>query len=72
MIESFDKIPVNQVQITDITLNKGDTLVLKFDQDIWDLHEANQIANHIMTTYPNNNILTIFNGIELGVIHHER
>lgn len=72
MIESFDKIPVNQVQITDITLNKGDTLVLKFNQDIWDLHEANQIANHIMTAYPNNNILTIFNGIELGVIHHEK
>lgn len=70
MIESFDKIPVSQAQITDITLNKGDTLVLKFDQDIWDLNEANQIANHIMTIYPNNNILIIFNGIELGVIHN--
>lgn len=74
MIESFDSIPINRIQIdkiTDMTLNKGDTLVLKFDQDIWDLNEATQMANVIMKAYPNNNILAIFNGMELGVIHHE-
>lgn len=74
MIKSFDSIPINRIQIdkiTDMTLNKGDTLVLKFNQDIWDLNEATQMANVIMKAYPNNNILTIFNGMELGVIHHE-
>lgn len=74
MIKSFDSIPINRIQIdkiTDMTLNKGDTLVLKFDQDIWELNEATQMANIIMKAYPNNNIITIFKGMELGVIHHE-
>lgn len=73
MIETFEKISYTKSLISccDIAISPKDTLVIKFDQEIWDLESANQIAKHIMQLYPNNKIITIFNGIELGVIHNE-
>ena len=75
MIESFDKIKILQsskiVEGLELNLKKKDTLVIKFDQEIWNLEEASQFLEIIKKTMPDISILTIFNGIELGVIHYE-
>lgn len=72
MIESFEKIKVSNSSIScfELTLLPKDTLVVKFDQDIWDVCTASQIAEHIKKLYPENNIMAIFKGMELGVIHN--
>lgn len=72
MIESFEKIKTSNFSISyfELTLLPKDTLVIKFDQDIWDLESASQISQHIRKAYPNNNIMVIFKGMELGVIHN--
>ena len=72
MIESFDKVQLsNSIFCSELTILPKDTLVIQFDQDVWDLDSANQIASHLIKNFPNNNIITIFKGMELGVIHHE-
>lgn len=72
MIESFNKIEINNNSIScfELTLMPKDTLVLKFDQEIWDINEANKIASYMMKLFPENKIMVIFNGIKLGVIHN--
>lgn len=72
MIESFEKIKVSKHALSccELTLLPTDTLVVKFDQDIWDLDEANQIFQHIAQLYPKTKIMAIYKGIELGVIHN--
>lgn len=75
MIEGFDKIKILQsskiVEGLELNLKKKDTLVIKFDQEIWNLEEASQFLEMIKKTMPDISILAIFNGIELGVIRHE-
>lgn len=72
MIESFEKIRMNNfIFCAELSLRQSDTLVIKFDQDTWDLDTASEIVQQIAKAYPQNNILTIFNGMELGVIHNE-
>lgn len=72
LIESFEKIQMNNfIFCAELSLRQNDTLVIKFDQDTWDLETASEIIQQIAKAYPRNNILTIFNGMELGVIHNE-
>lgn len=73
MVKAFEKVSYTKSAISccDITLSPKDTLVIKFDQEFWDLESANQIAKNITQLYPNNKIITIFNGMELGVIYNE-
>ena len=75
MIEGFDKIKILQsskiVEGLELNLKKKDTLVIKFDQEIWNLEETSQFLEMIKKTMPDISILAIFNGIELGVIHYE-
>lgn len=75
MIESFDKIKILQsskmVEGLELNLKKKDTLVIKFNQEIWDLEEASQFLEMIKKAMPDISVLAIFNGIELGVIHYE-
>jgi NRPS condensation-like uncharacterized protein len=56
--------------IPELTLRQNDTLVLEFDQDIWDLHEAEQMIKGVSKIYPKNNIMVLFKGIKIGVIHN--
>lgn len=72
LIESFEKIKVSNSSISyfELTLLPKDTLVVKFDQDIWDIDSASQIIECIKKLYPENNIMAIFKGMELGVIHN--
>ena len=56
--------------IPELTLRQNDTLVLEFDQDIWDLNEAEQMIKGISKIYPKNNIMVLFKGMKIGVIHN--
>ena len=68
MIKSFEDIQQNQI----LTLKPGDILTIKIDNDIWDLDSANQILEQMITAIPEGvNIMTYFNGIEIGVIKNE-
>lgn len=70
MIKSFEIVEMqNFYIIPELTLLKGDTLIIKFDQDIWDLDEASHMLTILKDNFPNNKIVAIFNGMELGVIH---
>ena len=54
----------------ELTINKGSTIVLQFDQDIWDLDEARQLAKVWQDAYPNNPIIVTFKGMEIkGVLN---
>ena len=68
MVKSFEDIQQNQI----LTLKPGDILTIKIDNDIWDLDSASQILEQMMTAIPEDvNIMTYFNGIEIGVIKNE-
>ena len=54
----------------ELTINKDSTIVLQFDQDIWDLDEAQQLAKVWKDAYPNNPIMVTFKGMEIkGVLN---
>lgn len=68
MVKSFEDIQDNQI----LTLKPGDILTIKIDSDIWDFDSANQILEQMMTAIPEGvNVMTYFNGIEIGVIKNE-
>ena len=68
MVKSFEDIQQNQI----LTLKPGDILTIKIDNDIWDLNSASQILEQMMTAIPEGvNVMTYFNGIEIGVIKNE-
>ena len=72
MVEKIDcktKTPT-LFTIPELTLRQNDTLVLEFDQDIWDLDEAGQILKEISKMYPKNKIMVLFKGMKIGVIHN--
>lgn len=71
MVEKIDyKIPT-LFAIPELTLRQNDTLVLEFDQDIWDLIEAEQMMKAVSKIYPKNKLMASFKGIKIGVIHNE-
>lgn len=68
MVKSFEDIQQNQI----LTLKPGDILTIKIDNNIWDFDSANQILEQMMTAIPEGvNVMTYFNGIEIGVIKNE-
>ena len=68
MVKSFEDIQQNQI----LTLKPGDILTIKIDNDIWDLDSASQILEQMITAIPEGvNIMTYFNGMEIGVIKNE-
>lgn len=68
MVKSFEDIQQNQI----LTLKPGDILTIKIDNDIWDLDSASQILEQMITAIPEGvNVMTYFNGIEIGVIKNE-
>lgn len=72
MVEKIDcktKTPT-LFAIPELTLMQNDTLVLEFDQDIWDLDEAEQMMKGISKIYPKNKIMVLFKGMKIGVIHN--
>ena len=54
----------------ELTINRGSTIVLQFDQDIWNLDEAQQLAKVWQDAYPNNPVMVTFKGMEIkGVLN---
>lgn len=68
MVKSFEDIEQNQI----LTLKPGDILTIKIDSNIWDFDSASQILEQMITAIPEGvNVMTYFNGIEIGVIKNE-
>ena len=54
----------------ELTINRGSTIVLQFDQDIWSVDEVHQLAKVWQDAYPNNPIIVTFKGMEIkGVLN---
>ena len=49
----------------ELIINRDSTIVLQFDQDIWDLDEAQQLVKVWQDAYPNNSIMVTFKGMEI-------
>lgn len=63
----------NCISCTTLSISKGDTIVLKFDQDIFDMQEVLGIIETYQQVFPNNNIVVTFNGIDIvNIIKEER
>ena len=72
MVKGIEKIELLELpESVSLSVTKGDTIVLKFDQNKFDLDFVQEYANIVGKLFPKNNILAIFNGIEIGVIHNE-
>lgn len=70
MIQKIEVEQKESYQPFKLTINKGDTIVLQFDQDVWDLDEAQQLAKVWQDTYPHNQIMVTFKGMEIkGVLN---
>ena len=70
MVQKIGVEQKDSYQPFELTINKGDTIVLQFDQDVWDLDEAEQLAKVWQDTYPHNSIMITFKGMEVkGILH---
>ena len=56
----------------ELTINRDSTIVLQFDQDIWDLDEAQQLAKVWQDAYPHNPIMITFKGMEIKGVLNEK
>lgn len=56
----------------ELTINRGSTIVLQFDQDIWSLDEAQQLAKVWQDAYPDNPIMVTFKGMEIKGVLNEK
>lgn len=72
MVQSFDNIKFEilpELKVTnEISLRPGDTLAAKLDQEKWDVEGAEVIHEVLARAFPKNQILILFDGIELEVI----
>ena len=67
--DSFEKC----ISCTTLSISKGDTIVFKFDQDIFNMQEVSGIIKTYQQAFPNNNIVVTFNGIDIiNIIKEER
>ena len=70
MIQRIEIESKENYKLFELTINRDSTIVLQFDQDIWDLDEAQQLAKVWQDTYPNNSIMVTFKGMEIkGVLN---
>ena len=67
--DSFEKC----ISCTTLSISKGDTIIFKFDQDIFDMKEVSGIIETYQQVFPNNKIVVTFNGIDIvNIIKKER
>ena len=65
--QKFEILP--ELKVTnEISLRPGDTLIAKLDQEKWDVEGAEVIHEVLARAFPKNQILILFDGIELEVI----
>lgn len=72
MVKGIEKIELLELpELINLSVAEGDTIVLKFDQGKFDFDFIQEYTNIIKTLFPKNNMMAIFNGMEIGVIHNE-
>ena len=70
MVQKIEIEPKENYHPFELTINRDSTIVLQFDQDIWNLDEAQQLAKVWQDTYPYNQIMVTFKGMEIkGVLN---
>ena len=81
MIDNFEKVVKEEMKVqvipklepvNFIKLTPGDTLCVTVDSDKWDIDMANEFYKLFKKAFPNNNILTVFDGIEISVIKESK
>lgn len=70
MVESFEK--VNSEKISARTIGKGDVVIVKIDQDMWDLDTASKFVQSVADVFTENDVLGVFKGVDLEIIRRER
>ena len=61
------------ISCTTLSISKGDTIIFKFDQDIFDMKEVSGIIETYQQVFPHNKIRVTFNGIDIvNIIKEER
>ena len=77
MIDNFEKVVKEEMKVQVVPklepvnfmkLTPGDTLCITVDSDKWDIETAKEFYELFKKAFPNNNIITIFDGIQLSVI----
>ena len=74
MVQKIEEIifPDNyDIKQTQLSINKGDTIILKVDQEKIEFDIAAQCVKQIANLYPDNPILMLFDGITIEVIRNE-
>ena len=70
MVQKIEIESKENYQPFELTINKGSTIVLQFDQDRWSVDEVHQLAKVWQDAYPNNPIMVTFKGMEIkGVLN---
>ena len=72
MVQKIGYESKGNYQPFELTINRDSTIVLQFDQDIWDLDEAQQLAKVWQDAYPHNPIMVIFKGMEIKGVLNEK
>ena len=74
MVQKIEEIifPDNyDIKQTQLSIDKGDTIILKVDQEKIDFDLAAQCAKQIANLYPDNPMLILFDGITIDVIQNK-
>jgi hypothetical protein len=53
------------VIISKLDIKDGDNIIVTIDPDIWDVDAASEICRIVSETFPNNNVMVTFKGVEL-------
>lgn len=51
--------------ISKLDLKEDDTILITIDRNKWDLDEAYNIFKMMVNSFPNNEVITTFNGVEI-------
>lgn len=51
--------------ISKLDIKDSDTIIVTIDTDKWDLDEAYHISKLMFNFFPNNKVITTFNGVEI-------
>ena len=74
MVQKIEEIifPDNyDIKQTQLSIDKGDTIILKVDQEKIEFDIAVQCVKQIANLYPDNPILMLFDGITIEVIRNK-
>ena len=80
MIQEISSIEQKEIEYTiipkltgwnEITLNPGDTLIMLWDFEEFDVDDLNQFHKKVSRVFPDNQVLFIPKGTKIGVIKNE-